>query len=95
MRYLAVPETPRRSRLAAIRHWGHGAPQWHAVVDTNPKPIKTMCGLSYTTEAHRTWDQTMSAGRCPHCEQRVISAGKARSATFIGEPSPTRGVQSR
>jgi len=85
MRYLAVPEMPPQSFWASLRHRGHLAPQWHAVADSFPKPIKTLCGLSYTAEAHRTWDQTMSAGRCPSCETLVKTASRAKGATFISE----------
>jgi hypothetical protein len=92
MRYLAVAETPRRNLLASIRNRGHRAPEWHAVVDSHPKPIKTLCGMSYTAEAHRTWDQTMAAGRCPNCERlMLISPKKARGATFIAERTSSPG----
>jgi hypothetical protein len=88
MRYLAVAEMPRRNLMASIRNRGHWSPIWHAVADTSPKPIKTLCGQSYTSEAHRTWDQTMSPSRCPHCERRLVLASDgSRGPTFIAEPS--------
>lgn len=92
MRYLAVPVMPPHSFWASLRHRGHLVPQWHAVADSFPRPIRTLCGTSYTAEAHRTWDQTMSAGRCSSCEKLVTSASKAKGATFISEPvaSPRR-----
>ena len=90
MRYLAVAEMPRRTLLTSIRHFGHMSPEWHAVADSHPKPIKTLCGLSYTSEAHRTWDQTMATGRCPHCERLLsMSNKKPRGATFIAEKAKT------
>ena len=92
MRYLAVAEMPRRNLLASIRNRGHRAPEWHAVVDSHPKPIKTLCGMSYTAEAHRTWDQTAAADRCPNCERLImISPNKSKGATFIAERSTSRG----
>jgi hypothetical protein len=91
-RYLAVAEMPQRNWLASITHRSPGAPVWHAVVETFPKPIKTLCGLTYTAEAHRTWDQTMSRARCPHCERlSLISAEQARGPTFIAEQSNSPG----
>ncbi len=85
MRYLAVPEMPRHSFWVSLRHRGHLTPEWHAVKDSSPKPIKTLCGQSYTAEAHRTWDQTTSSDRCPACEHLVRTTGKVRGATFIAE----------
>jgi hypothetical protein len=84
MRYLAVSEMPRRSLWASIRHWGQDMLQWHAVADTSPKPIKTLCGIPYTSEAYRTWDQTTSGARCPEC-QRLIAIAPGKAATFISE----------
>ena len=84
MRYLAVPEMPRRNRFDSIRHWGHVPAEWHAVADTHPKPAQTVCGLGYTAEAHRTWDQTTSGARCPECE-RLVAIKPAKAATFISE----------
>lgn len=85
MRYLAVPEMPRRSFLFALRHRGHSMPEWHAVAETIPKPMKTLCGTPYLSEAHRTWDQTASGARCPRCERLVETAVKANGTTFIAE----------
>jgi len=82
MRYLAVRELPRRRFWV----WGHRSAQWHAVTETSPKPIKTVCGLSYTSEAHRTWDQTPSSGRCPQCT-RLVLATPGKGATFISDPA--------
>jgi hypothetical protein len=83
MRYLAVSEMPRRSLWDSVRR-GHRKLQWHAVADTAPKPIKTLCGMSYASEAHRTWDQTMPAARCPQCH-RLVMAAPGKGATFIAE----------
>ncbi len=83
MRYLAVPEMPRHSFWALLRHRGHFPLEWHAVTDSSPPPIKTLCGQSYTAEAHRTWDQTASPDRCSACEHLVMTTGKTRGATFI------------
>jgi hypothetical protein len=83
MRYLAIPEMPPHSFWASLRHRGRWVPNWHAVADTYPKPIKTLCGLSYMAEAHRTWDQTAAAGRCPACDRLATTAQKSKGATFI------------
>ena len=85
MRYLAVPEMSRHSFWASLRHRGYFSRQWHAVTDSSPKPIKTLCGQSYTAEAHRTWDQTTSSDRCSACEHLVMTTSKTRGATFIAE----------
>ena len=84
MRYLAVPEMPRRSLWASLLRRSHW-PEWHAVADTAPKPIRTLCGSPYTSEAHRTWDQTMSGARCLQCEGLVTAARKAKGPTFVAE----------
>jgi hypothetical protein len=95
MRYLAVPEMPRRNRFDSIRHWGHSPAEWHAVVDTHPKPAHTVCGLAYTAEAHRTWDQTMSTGRCSDCERLVPAADTAMVGGSRAEDSgPSDGPDS-
>jgi hypothetical protein len=84
MRYLAVSELPRRSVWIWVRYLGHRTIQWHAVADSAPKPIRTVCGRSYSSEAHRTWDQTILSARCPQCHRLVIAApGKAK--TFVKE----------
>jgi len=85
MRFLAVPEMPRHSFWASLRHRGYVSVQWHAVVDSAPKPIKTLCGQSYTAEAHRTWDQTPSSDRCAACGHLVKTTGRTKGATFITE----------
>jgi hypothetical protein len=89
MRYLAVPEMPRhRGFWALIRHWGLWAPEWHAVADTIPTSTRTVCGSPYTSEAYRTWGQTMSGDRCLQCERMVADAATAEVDTFIaGEAS--------
>lgn len=87
-----MAEMPPRNLMSSIRNRGHGSPIWHAVAETSPKPIKTLCGQSYSSEAHRTWDQTMSPARCPHCERRVaLSSNSGRGPTFIAEQSKVPG----
>ena len=83
MRYLAVPEMPHRTLWAALRDWGHATPEWHTVADSLPKPTKTLCGRSYTSEAHRTWDQTPFAARCPSCQWLAVAADGARGALSV------------
>jgi hypothetical protein len=85
MRYLAVAEMPPHGFWSSLRHRGQAARRWHAVADTFPKPIKTLCGFSYAAEAHRTWDQTTWSARCPTCQRLTTTADKARVATFISE----------
>ncbi len=87
MRYLAVPEMPGRDLWAWLRHRGDGAAQWHAVSDTSPRPTETLCGAPYTAEAHRTWDQTLPAARCPPCQRLVAAAHWLAGATFVAEGS--------
>jgi len=60
-------------------------PEWHAVAETIPKPIKTLCGAAYATEAHRTWDQTASGARCPQCARLVSAAAATKGTTFIAD----------
>jgi hypothetical protein len=88
MRYLAVSELSRRSFWIWVRHLGHRTLQWHAVADTAPKPIKTLCGRPYSSEAHRTWDQTILSGRCPQCHHLVIAA-PGKVTTFVKEAAPS------
>jgi hypothetical protein len=87
MRYLAVAEMPRvpprRSFWDSLRHRGRTLPEWHAVKDSSPKPIKTLCGLSYSAEAHRTWALTTPSNRCSACEHVVMTTD--RVSTFIAE----------
>jgi len=85
MRYLAIPEMPRRSLWASLRHWGHWKAEWHAVADSPIKPIETLCGVPYTAEAHRTWDQTLSDARCPQCQRLVTGADWVTGATSLAE----------
>ncbi len=89
MRHLAIEEVARPSFWASLRHGGYVAPTWHAVTESAPRPIKTLCGRPYTSEALRTWDQTPLAGRCPQCERLVSSASRAKGATFIAEATPS------
>jgi len=85
MRYLAVPEMPRRSLWASLRPWGYQRAKWHAVTDTPIKPEKTLCGAPYTAEAQRTWDQTLFDARCPQCQPLVTRAGWVAGATSFAE----------
>jgi hypothetical protein len=84
-RFLAVPETAHRNIFASLRHWGHAMPEWHAVVESIPMPIKTVCGWPYTAEAHRTWDQTSADARCPQSDRLVAAVSTARGVTFKAE----------
>jgi hypothetical protein len=46
--------------------------------------MRKICGTSYSSEAHRTWEQTILGARCPRCHRLVIAApGKAK--TFVNE----------
>jgi len=74
VRYLAVSNTPQRALRVTLRPKAHGHPQWHAVAAANLKPIRTLCGMWCMSEAHRTWDQTPLATRCPLCQQLVERA---------------------
>lgn len=85
MRYLAVSGTAQRRSLVTLRHWGRPTPHWHAVAETIPEPLRTLCGSPYGSEAHRTWDQVISGSRCPQCERLVAAASNAKGATFIAE----------
>jgi len=71
VRILAVSNMLQRSSRVPLRPKGHGQPEWHAVADTNLKPIRTLCGKWCTSEAHRTWDQTPRPSRCARCQQLV------------------------
>ena len=73
MRYLAVPEMPRRGLIFSLFRRRYWAPEWHAVAESFPPPIKTLCGSQYSSEALWTWDQTMSGSRCPQCERLVLA----------------------
>ena len=81
MRYLGVPAMPRRSLWASLRPWRYLGAEWHAVADTPIKPERTLCGIPYATEAHRTWDQTLSDARCPQCQRLVAGAECVKGAT--------------
>lgn len=93
MRYLAVEEMARPGFWTSLRHRGSGASTWHAVTESAPRPIKTLCGLPYTSEALRTWDQIPVAGRCSQCERMVAGASSVRSATFIAHMPAAEAVQ--
>jgi len=82
MRYLAVPEMPRRGLMVSLLRPSYWAPEWHAVAESFPKPTKTLCGFQYLSEALWTWDQTMSGSRCAQCERLVpvISVSPADAA---------------
>jgi len=85
MRYVAVPEMPRRSLWASLRPWSHLRAEWHAVTDGPIKPTETLCGVPYTAEAHRTWDQTMSEARCPQCQRLVTGADWVKGSTSLAD----------
>jgi hypothetical protein len=93
MRYLAVGETARPGFWASLRPRVNDAPTWHAVTESSPPPVKTLCGIPYTSEALRTWDQTPVAERCPQCERMVTGASRARSAPFIADVVPAHPVK--
>ena len=85
MRYLAVPEMPvKRGLWTALRHWGLWAPEWHAVAETIPTSKMTVCGALYSSEALRTWGQTLPGDRCPQCT-RLVGDESADAVTFIAE----------
>ncbi len=73
MRYLAVPETPRRHLLVTLLHQSHWKPQWHAVADSSVSAMRALCGFSYRSEPHRMWDQSTLASRCPQCQRLMIA----------------------
>jgi len=83
MRYLGVMEVRHRPLRGSLPFRSHWTPEWHAVADTSPKPIRTLCGFPYTSEAHRTWDQTTYAARCPQCQQLVTAAILRAKATGL------------
>jgi len=93
MRYLGVPAMPRRSLWASLRPWRYLGAEWHAVTDTPIKPERTLCGIPYTAEAHRTWDQTLSDTRCPQCQRLVTGAEWVKGAT-TSAPEMTPGRES-
>ncbi len=95
MRYLAVEEMARPGFWTSLRHRGSAVSTWHAVTESAPRPIKTLCGLPYTSEALRTWDQIPVAARCPQCERMVAGASGTRSATFIAEVAAAEPVKSQ
>jgi len=95
MGYLGVPAMPRRSLWASLRPWRYLGAEWHAVADTPVKPERTLCGLPFTTEAHRTWDQTVSDARCPQCQRLVTGAQWAQGATSTPEITEPRRSVSR
>ena len=95
MRYLGIPAMPRRSLWASLRPWRYLGAEWHAVADTPVKPERTLCGLLFTTEAHRTWDQTFSDARCPQCQRLVVGAEWVQGATSIPEVTQPRESVSR
>lgn len=74
VRFLAVSNPPPCSHRVMLRPRGFGHPEWHAVAAPNLTPIRTLCGLWCTSEAHRTWDKTPLPSRCPHCQQLVERA---------------------
>jgi len=90
MRYLAVPEMPRRGWLDRLLRWGERKPKWHAVVESRRGPTKALCGSAVTSEAHRTWDQTESKGRCRTCE-RLVPVPPVSS----GDPQPISSEKKR
>ncbi len=96
MRYLAVPEMPRRGfRVSRLRpkYW---APEWHAVAESFPKPTRTLCGLQYLSEALWTWDQTMYGSRCSQCERLVpIKSVFSANASLTGLEGGSRVIVSR
>ena len=65
------------------------------MADTPVKPERTLCGLPFTTEAHRTWDQTVSDARCPQCQRLVTGAQWAQGATSTPEITEPRRSVSR
>lgn len=92
MRYLAVPEMPRKSFWASLRHRRRLA-EWHAVPDRPHQALETICGIPYASEAERTWDQTWPVVRCAQCEllmaatymaQNVMAAAEGASLTQSG-----------
>lgn len=86
MRYLAVPEMPRRHGFWAwLRHGGLWAPEWHAVPETIPTSTQTVCGSAYTSDAERTWGLTLPGDRCPQCERLIANVATATVATFVTE----------
>jgi hypothetical protein len=36
--------------------------------------MRKICGTSYSSEAHRTWEQTILGARCPRWHRLVIAA---------------------
>jgi hypothetical protein len=85
VRYLAVRETEHLGLLARLRHGTASKVHWHAIGETIPPPIKTVCGSPYTSEAHRTWDQAPPDDRCLECEGLVETALTAQGTTFIAD----------
>ena len=73
MRYLAVPEMPRRHLLVTFLRRTYWMPRWHAVTVTTQPNVNALCGFRYRSEPHRTWDQSTLATRCPKCERLVTS----------------------
>jgi len=72
---------PRRSLWASLRPWRYLGAEWHAVADAPIQPERTLCGLPNTTEAHRTWGQTLADARCPQCQRLVTGAEWVKGAT--------------
>jgi hypothetical protein len=80
-----VPEMPsKRGFWTVLRHWGLWAPEWHAVAETIPTSMMTVCGTAYSSEAQRTWGQTLPGVRCPQCE-RFVAEGMAKLPPFIAK----------
>ena len=80
-----MQEAKEHRLFTSLRHRGHWMIRWHAIGEADPKPIRTLCGLPWMSEAHRTWDQTPSGGRCQHCEGLVAIASKPKAATFTSK----------
>ncbi len=84
MRYLAVPQLPRRRLLRRRSQMA----LWHALADSSPQAVDALCGFRYSLEAHRTWDQTLPDARCEQCDRLTAAAERARSAMSTAEAAP-------
>jgi hypothetical protein len=93
MRYLAVPEMPRRHFWESFRYRARMA-EWHAVADCSPQPVEALCGFLYASEAHRTWDQTLHDAQCPRC-QRLVAGEEGPELDALGnaEVAPQEPVK--
>jgi hypothetical protein len=85
MRYFAVSAMPPGTLSASLRHRRYWTAGWHSVSDTSSNLRPALCGLRYTSEAHRICDRTRSGSQFPQCQRKAMTSYRAEDPTFIAE----------